>query len=150
LCLIIAGRFKDDSDWKFGKKILGDRIQHLGWLNRYELSEAISSSKLGLLTYDSSPTNDSNSPNKKFEFSAGRLPCIATPTQANIKWSKESGGAFLAKGFEAEDIAQAIEIAITSREEWEKRSIATKVWSASFGNWSISENRLLELYRKLE
>lgn len=150
LCLTIAGRFKDDSDWKFAKDILGDRIQHLGWLNRIELSAAINNSKLGFLTYSNSPTNDSNSPNKKFEFSAGRLPCITTPTQANIEWSKESGGAFLAKGFGADDIAQAIEIAITSREEWIKRSIATKKWSDSFGNWSVSENMLLELYRKME
>lgn len=150
LCLTVAGRFKDDSDWKFAKEILGSRIQHLGWLNRKELAKAISNSKLGLLTYNDAPTNETNSPNKKFEFSAGGLPCIATPTQANIEWNKESGGAFLANGFGTEDIALAIEKAISSIGEWEKCSNSTRNWSESFGNWSISENRLLELYRKLE
>jgi len=148
LVLTIAGIKPSPKDWAFAKDQLGNRLVHLGWLNRLELSEAISKSKMGLLTYSDHETNRTNSPNKRFEFSAGGLPCVATPTKSNQNWVEDSSGAILADGFTVEDITKALNLLNDSELVWQKTSTSSREWCREFGSWANSEARLLNSYKK--
>jgi glycosyltransferase involved in cell wall biosynthesis len=87
-----------------------------------------------------------NSPNKLFEFSAGGLPCVATPTLSNRKWVQESNGAVLADGYTAEDLYEALKRVLSNKNDWDSMSNNLRRWSNLEGNWKKSEQTLLELY----
>lgn len=146
--LTLIGKEPSAESWNYGRNALGNRIEYLGWKDRSELASVISNSALGLITYNDNEINATNSPNKLFEFSAAGLPCIATPTQSNSDWAKESRGAILAKGFSSNNLAFAISTAISDKREWLKMSSNLRIWSTKYGNWSKSEERLLDLYRQ--
>jgi glycosyltransferase involved in cell wall biosynthesis len=147
LVLTLAGVKPSPNDWAIAKNELGERLIYLGWLNRLELSDAISKSKIGLLTYSDHETNRTNAPNKRFEFSAGGLPCVATPTESNQKWAAESSGAIVADGFTAADISKALNTLNDSELLWQKTSISSREWSREFGSWTNSEIELLNVYK---
>lgn len=145
--LALIGKEPSLESWNYGRNALGARIEYLGWKNRSELALEISNSTLGLITYNNNQINATNSPNKLFEFSAAGLPCIATPTLSNSVWAKESQGAVLAKGFSSKELALAINIAISDKDEWLNMSLNLRNWSKTHGNWSKSEQKLLNVYR---
>ena len=149
LILTVAGRYAVNSDWEYGKAVLGNQLTHLGWLSREELAKAINDSFLGFLTYEDVETNSTNSPNKLFEFSAGGLPCISTPTNANKTWVKESNGAYLIDGFTSKDIEKGIHSALNSEIVWENKSRMSRSWSLEKGNWTASEKILIDFYNNL-
>jgi glycosyltransferase involved in cell wall biosynthesis len=144
----LIGKEPSTESWNYGTNALGARIEYLGWKDRSELALEISNSALGLITYNDNEINATNSPNKLFEFSAAGLPCIATPTQSNSAWVKQSQGAVLARGFSSKDLALAINNAFSDKSEWLKMSVNIRTWSRTYGNWSNSEERLLNVYRQ--
>jgi glycosyltransferase involved in cell wall biosynthesis len=148
ITLTLIGKEPSTESWNYGTNALGARIEYLGWKDRSELALEISNSALGLITYNDNEINATNSPNKLFEFSAAGLPCIATPTQSNSAWVKQSQGAVLARGFSSKDLALAINNAFSDKSEWLKMSVNIRTWSRTYGNWSNSEERLLNVYRQ--
>jgi glycosyltransferase involved in cell wall biosynthesis len=148
LVLTVAGKEPIQEERIFAEKNLGKRFIYLGWLNRLELSEAISNSKIGLITYNNQITNETNSPNKRFEFSAGGLPCVATPTSSNVNWAKASSGAILANGFASEDLALALNKLDSDELIWKQMSHSTRVWCQEFGSWEKSEKTLIKIYKQ--
>jgi glycosyltransferase involved in cell wall biosynthesis len=150
LVLTVAGRAPKPQDWRYAKDLLGERFEYLGWLNRSELSEAITRSKIGLITYNNQDTNMTNSPNKRFEFSASGLPCVVTPTPSNIDWARASSGAIVARDFTAAGLAEAIGTLSESEHIWSKISQSSRKWCEEFGSWETSEKRLLDVYKTIE
>ncbi len=144
--LTLVGHKPLQQNWEFAKGILGDRIEYLGWKNRLQLATEISNSSVGLITYNNSEIHMTNSPNKLFEFSAGGLPCVATPTLSNRKWVQESNGAVLADGYTAEDLYEALKRVLSNKNDWDSMSNNLRRWSNLEGNWKKSEQTLLELY----
>jgi glycosyltransferase involved in cell wall biosynthesis len=149
LVLTVAGKEPILNERIYAEKMLGKRFIYLGWLNRFELSGAISNSKIGLITHNNQNTNETNSPNKRFEFSAGGLPCVATPTTSNINWVNASSGAILADGFSSEHLARALNKLNKDESIWELISHSTRIWCHEFGSWEKSEKNLMEIYRKV-
>ena len=149
LILNVAGRQVETSDWKQAKLVLGDQLIHLGWLSREGLAKAISNSFLGFLTYENVQTNSTNSPNKLFEFSAGGLPCVVTPTRANVVWVAESNGGYCIDGFTSTDIEKGIRAALESELDWTNKSTQSRGWSRLKGNWDFSEKILISFYNSL-
>jgi glycosyltransferase involved in cell wall biosynthesis len=147
--IALAGRNQQSQEVLWAKNELNDRLMFLGWLDRRELVKAISESFLGVLTYENVITNDHNSPNKLFEFSAAGLPCLATPTKSNIEWNEKSDGAFLSSGFDSVDLAEAIATSMRSNEKWSQKSKSLRAWSQQHGDWVISETELLKLYESI-
>ena len=113
-----------------------------------QLASVISESTIGLITYNNNPINMTNSPNKLFEFSAAGLPCVVTPTDSNRIWAAKSGGAVLANGFNADDLAQALGFATIDKEKWELMSENLRAWSKEEGSWDNSERSLLSIYHE--
>jgi glycosyltransferase involved in cell wall biosynthesis len=148
LVLTVAGKEPIINERIYAEKMLGKRFVYLGWLNRLELSEAISNSKIGLITHNNQNTNETNSPNKRFEFSAGGLPCVATPTTSNINWVCASSGAILADGFSSEQLAQALNKLNKDQSKWEQISHSTRIWCQEFGSWEKSEKILMDTYER--
>lgn len=144
--LVVAGREPDSFTWIRAREVLGERLVHLGWLDRSGIAGAISASSLGLSTYADIPTNAENSPNKLFEFAAAGLPVVASPTQSNQRLLNSSCAGFAAEDFGAEALSEAIARALSDREAWEAASSAGRVWAAREGSWSGSEARLFSLY----
>lgn len=144
--LTVAGRPPDAELWSRAEGRLGSRITHLGWLDRAALALEISRSSLGLSTYADLATNAVNAPNKMFEFGAAGLPVVATPTRSNADFAAQGAGVFLAAGFGAKDLQEAIHGALEDRDAWLVASSSGREWAAREGSWTASEGRLLSLY----
>ena len=145
--LAVAGRDPEPAIWAKAKACLGERLIHLGWLDRKGIANAIASSAVGLSTYADLPTyNAGNSPNKLFEFGAAGLPVVATPTMSNKRYVAANGTGVVAEGFSSNDLASAISQVLANPVAWEAASRAGRAWAAREGSWSVSEARLLDLY----
>ena len=147
--LAIAGRKPDVGVWAAAEARLGDRIMHLGWLDRLGVASAINGAALGLSTYADIPTNSENSPNKLFEFCAAGLPVIASPNASNVRFIRESGGGFLADGFSPDAIARVIRTALSDQAAWRLASTRGREWATRVGSWELSERHLLDLYQQI-
>lgn len=144
--LAVAGRTPDSSAWAYAESRLGERIIHLGWLDRTRLAEAITNSSVGLVTYANLPPYDVAAPTKLFEFAAAGLPSIATPNRSSADFVQRGAGAFLTRGFSANDLREGIVSVLAERESWVDASLGGREWAARQGAWAASETRLLELY----
>lgn len=149
LKLVVACRSFDPTELAYAEEILGDNFDYLGWLSRGDLISAISDSVVGLVTYDGSVNHIDNEPNKFFEFCAGGLPILATPTVSNKNLIGKSKSGILAAGFSSELIKSALSELISSEQNWITHSKSAKNWVQNYGNWSKSESALLDLYRKI-
>jgi hypothetical protein len=147
--IALAGRNQHCQQILWAESVLGNQLILLGWLDRKELVKEISNSFLGVLTYEDVITNDHNSPNKLFEFSVAGLPCLSTPTKSNIEWNEKSDGAYMARGFGSNDLAEAISLAIDSEARWIQKSKSLRDWGIKNGDWEVSERELLSLYETL-
>jgi glycosyltransferase involved in cell wall biosynthesis len=74
---------------------------------------------------------------------------LATPTNSNIEWNQESIGGYMTKGFDSNDFVEAISLAISSNELWNKKSKSLRSWCVENGDWEISEKQLLKLYESI-
>jgi len=148
LKLIVACKEFRESEMNYSLEVLSQRFEYLGWLDRIELSEAISNSSIGLVTYSNNLNHQDNQPNKFFEFCAAGLPILATPTKFNENLIKNSKAGILARGFDSEAIELAL-LEITSSEQyWLKYSRSGKNWVKINGDWAKSESALFRLYSK--
>jgi glycosyltransferase involved in cell wall biosynthesis len=149
LNLVVACKEMPDSYFRYSVKSLNERFKYLGWLNRRELSEAMSKSIVGLVTYSNSVHHELNQPNKFYEFCAAGLPILATPTTSNNKLIKSSNAGILSKGFDQNSILESLNLLILSEKRWVECSVSGKVWAKSNGNWEPSRAALLEFYSKV-
>lgn len=147
--LAVAGREAPPQVWNSAKAKLGNRIRHLGWLDRKGLAQAISGSSVGLCTYSDVATYARTSPNKIFEFGAAGLPVVASPNPSNARFIAEGLGGFLALGFTSENLRDAIAVALSDEAVWERASRNGRDWAARAGSWEASEKRLLDLYGQI-
>lgn len=120
--LAIAGRQPDPAIWERAKLQLNDRLIHLGWLDRRSLASAINSSTLGMLTYQNRPTKDTAAATKGFEFAAAGLPVVATSNKVNLNNINHHNTGFLAKDFTSNAIKDAILLALSDPQEWQRAS----------------------------
>ena len=148
--LAVAGRRPDSTVWRQAKSTLGARIEHLGWLSREGLAREFSASTIGLATDASlgAYLDEKASPTKVFEFLAGGLPIVGTPTPSVAKLLRDSSGE-RSKGFSSEDLRDAIAITLREREAWRSLSLAGRDWIYRNAGWGPSEERLLGLYTRV-
>lgn len=147
--LLVAGHPPEPATWQAAKAILGSRLTHLGWLSRPALVDAIDRCSLGLATYSPSKAYETASPTKLFEFAAAGLPVVATPNEANRLVLGVSGAGVVATGYGSNDLRDALVKALSDPDEWTAMSTAGRRYAASEGSWKASEERLLDLYRRL-
>jgi glycosyltransferase involved in cell wall biosynthesis len=144
--LAVAGRDPSPSAWADAQARLGNRLGHLGWLDRAGLCRAMGDSAVGLATYADTDSYAVAAPTKLFEFCAAGLPVVASPNLSNVRMIGEGGGGFLADGFTADAIARAVESALSDPVAWHAASARGRQWATRVGSWEHSERRLLDLY----
>jgi glycosyltransferase involved in cell wall biosynthesis len=149
LSLVLACRDISNSEKEFSAKILGHRFHYLGWLNREELSSAISDSVVGLVTYSYNSNHQDNQPNKFYEFCAAGLPILATPTKFNNDLVKNSKAGVISSGYDSKAIEEALVDITKSKIRWHGYSQSGKNWVYENGSWAKSEQSLLKLYSKV-
>jgi glycosyltransferase involved in cell wall biosynthesis len=149
LKLVVACKKFDKSLIDFSVKILENRFEYVGWLDRKNLSRAISDSSIGLLTYKNHPNHQDNKPNKFYEFCAAGLPILATPTIFNNDLINKSMSGVLSRGFDSKSLELGLLELISSEQNWTTYSTAAKRWVEENGSWSKSELVLLDLYGKI-
>jgi len=149
LKLVVACKNFDKSLIDYSIKTLGHRFKYVGWLDRKNLSVAISESSIGLLTYKNHPNHQDNKPNKFYEFCAAGLPILATPTIFNDYLINKSMSGVLSKAFDSKSLELGLIELILSEQNWIKYSISAKNWVQENGSWSKSELALLDLYQKI-
>ncbi len=147
--LAVAGREQHTDTWNEARDLLGDRLLHLGWLNRVQLSLAMSESFLGCATLCDTALGEDNSSNKVFEFAAAGVPAIYSPNPSNKAHNLQGNHAYLSANFRADGIQAAIESAIADPVEWEARSARGRSWAESEGSWALDERELLTLYERV-
>lgn len=147
--LTVAGRTPDPHAWQQAQDLLGERIRHLGWLDRIQLASTMNSSALGTSLYEDLPTNRNNSPNKLYEFCAAGLPVVASPNESNVKFVDAGAGGFLATDYTGPGLSAAIELALSDRVRWESASQEGRAWAQKVGSWTPSESRLIGLYQQI-
>jgi glycosyltransferase involved in cell wall biosynthesis len=144
--LAVAGREPDSNLWEQARLKLGDRLQHLGWLGRQDLAEAMNQSVLGLLTYADTDAYAVGSPTKGYEFAAAGLPVVASPNSMNRKMLSRSGAGFMAEDFSSQALMTTITDALLDENTWGAASRAGQIWAKDEGSWSGSQKRLFSLY----
>lgn len=144
--LAVAGREPSATVWREARTLLGDRLDHLGWLDRRQLAAAMASSALGLLTYADTEAYADSSPTKGFEFAAAGLPMVASPNRMNVDAFRRSGAGYMAEDFSSRALRTAISVALSDELRWQSASESGRDWAAREGSWAASEHRLLELY----
>jgi glycosyltransferase involved in cell wall biosynthesis len=147
--LAVAGREPRPAVWRAAEARLRGRIEHLGWLDRRGLCEAMSQSTLGMATYADTDAYAMAAPTKLYEFCAAGLPVIASPNASNARLIGEGAGGFLADGFTADALSQAIEAALVDPQAWLLASKGGREWANRVGSWEQSERRLLDLYARI-
>lgn len=146
LTLAVAGKDHTSNALVHAKSLLGDRLRWLGWLDRSALASAMSESLVGCATLEDSAIGVDNSSNKVFEFAAGGLPCLFSPNPSNIEHLRTGDQGYLATGFSASAIKDALQAAVADEGIWKQRSLNARNWAAEFGSWTRSEDALLRLY----
>ena len=146
LKLVVACKEFRENEINFSFEILSERFEYLGWLERIKLSEAISNSAIGLVTYSNNLNHQDNQPNKFYEFCAAGLPIVATPTKSNSALINDSKAGILAQGFNSEAIELALLEITSSEQNWLNYSQSGKAWVKKNGDWIKSERALHRLY----
>lgn len=146
LTLAVAGLNADAPEARAAATTLGSRLECLGWLNREQLGEAMTSSLIGFATIADLPEGTANSSNKVFEFGAAGLPTVMTPTPMNLSHGRSGGHVYMADDFTAAAIGAALQAAVDDPEVWTAKSARGRDWAAEKGSWATSERRLLDLY----
>jgi glycosyltransferase involved in cell wall biosynthesis len=149
LKLVVATKVFNKREIDYSSLILNHRFQYLGWLDRENLSAAISDSSVGLVTYNYNLNHSDNQPNKFYEFCAAGLPILATPTLFNNNLIKNSKAGVLTSGYESKSIKIALLELLSSEKYWLNCSESGRDWAKINGSWAESESSLLKLYAKV-
>lgn len=150
LSLKLAGKFSSsslriDTESRNGWK----KVDYVGWLNREQIQEVLSTSLCGLVTLHPAKNYLDSLPVKMFEYMAAGLPVIASNFPLWKEIIEEGGYGICVNPLEPMEIAAAIkEIAlnpIMAKEMGEKgRQAVINIY-----NWGNEEIKLLNIYKSL-
>ncbi len=125
------------------------KVKKLGFLTRDEVSEIMSKSKAGIVTFHPLPNHIDAQPNKMFEYMSAGLPIVTSdfPLWKEIVEGNNCG--ICVNPLEPEDIAKAINYIISNPKEAEQMGKNGKQAVIEKYNWAAEEEKLLNIYRQL-
>ncbi|WP_418180402.1 glycosyltransferase family 4 protein [Aliarcobacter lanthieri] len=148
--LNLVGAFSEKAVEEETKSYLGwQKVNELGFLGRNEVSNIMSQSKAGIVTFHPLPNHIDAQPNKMFEYMSAGLPIITSnfPLWKEIVEGNNCG--ICVNPLEAKEIAEAIEYIITHSKEAERMGQNGKKAVLEKYNWSVEEKKLLSIYTQL-
>jgi len=125
------------------------KVNKLGFLNRTEVSQIMSYSKAGIVTFHSLPNHIYAQPNKMFEYMSAGLPIISSdfPLWKEIIEGNNCG--ICVNPLEPKEIADAINYIISNPKEAEKMGQNGKKAVIEKYNWDIEKEKLYKVYEDL-
>ena len=148
--LVLAGQFQNEFLEQRVKSLAGwKNVDYRGFINRDEVKLVLSESKAGIVTFLSEPNHINSQPNKMFEYMSAQLPVICSnfKTWKSIIEVHECGFCI--------DPEKDITIANKINFLFENDNVVSNYGKngreavLNKFNWSIEENKLLNLYRNL-
>lgn len=137
----IENEVKSYSGWQ--------NVNELGFLDRKGVSDVMSGSKAGIVTFHPLPNHIDAQPNKMFEYMSAGLPIITSnfPLWKDIVEGNSCG--ICIDPLNQKEIARAIEYIIENPKEAEQMGKNGKKAVVEKYNWGVEERKLLEVYEEL-
>lgn len=148
--LNLVGVFNEKALEKEIKSYNGwQNVNEHGFLGRDEVSNVMSYSKAGLVTFYPLPNHIDAQPNKMFEYMSAGLPIITSnfPLWKDIVEGNNCG--ICLNPFEPKEIAQAIKYIISHAKEAEQMGQNGKNAVIEKYNWQVEEKKLFKVYEEL-
>lgn len=125
------------------------KINHLGFLNRKEVANVLSKTKIGIVTFLPLPNHIDSQPNKMFEYMSAGIPIITSnfPLWKQIVEGNSCGITINPES--PKEIAEAIDYLIENEEEAKKMGENAKKAVLDKYNWAIEEKKLINLYNNI-
>ena len=125
------------------------KVNELGFLNRVDVTNVMSYSKAGIVTFHPLPNHIDAQPNKMFEYMSAGLPIITSnfPLWKEIVEGNSCG--ISVNPLEPKEIAKAIEYIISHPKEAEQMGQNGKKAVLEKYNWGVEEKKLFKIYGEL-
>jgi len=146
--LVLAGSFESDAlRERLAQRPGWRRTRSLGWLERAEVADLLSKSRIGLVLFHPEPNHIRAQPNKLFEYMAAGIPFVASDFPL---WRQIGGGAGLfVDPRDPDAIAQAIQWLLEHPAEAEAMGKRGRARVEKEYNWNCEAEKLLRLYNNL-
>ncbi len=148
--LNLIGKFNDTNLELECKKMTGfNRVNEYGFLNRQEVANVLSKTKIGIVTFLPLPNHIDSQPNKMFEYMSAGIPIITSnfPLWKDIVEGSDCG--ITINPNSPTEIAQAVDYLIENDEVAREMGDNGKKAVLEKYNWSIEEKKLINLYKLL-
>jgi glycosyltransferase involved in cell wall biosynthesis len=148
--LNLAGSFNEKEIEKEVKEYVSwNKVNELGFINRVEIADVLKKSKVGLVTLYPIINYCDALPVKMFEYMASGIPVISSdiPLWKNIIETNECG--ICVDPMNPKEIGKAIQYLIDNPKESEKMGKNGKKSVIEKYNWTIEEEKLLNIYKEL-
>lgn len=148
--LNLVGKFSERAVKEKLKNYTGwSKVNEKGFLRREQLSELLAKSMAGIVTFLPAPNHIEAQPNKMFEYMSAGLPIITSnfPRWSEIVELNQCG--ICVDPLDSKAIGEAIQYITTHTNEAQKMGENGRQAVQKKYNWSIEEQKLLNLYREL-
>lgn len=148
--LNLIGKFSDTNLELKCKEMPGfNKVNEYGFLNREEVANVLSTTKIGIVTFLPLPNHIDSQPNKMFEYMSAGIPIITSnfPLWKDIVEGNNCG--ITVNPTSSTDIANAMDYLVKNDDiakimgENGKKAVIEKY------NWAIEEKKLIKLYKEL-
>ncbi len=126
-----------------------EKVNELGFLGRSRVSEIMSQSKVGMVTFHPLPNHINAQPNKMFEYMSAGLPIVTSNFTLWKEIVEGNNCGICVNPLEPREIAKAINYMIFNPEQAEQMGKNGKQAVIEKYNWAIEEKKLLNVYREL-
>lgn len=148
--LTIAGSYSEANlEQEVMQSIGWNNVDSLGWQNRVGIQDILNGSVAGLVTLHPIINYLDALPVKMFEYMAAGIPVIASDIPLWKQIIDENQCGVCVNPFDSKEIAQAINSLVENPENAEKMGYNGQQAVLQKYNWSIEEQKLITLYRKL-
>ena len=145
----IAGAFPEDFKAELCQKKGWNKVEELGYISREESLGLKAESIAGVVTFLPYPNHINAQPNKIFEYMASGLPVIGSNFPLWKAIIEDNRCGICVNPESPNEIADAIRYIQANPEEAKEMGERGRKQVLAVYNWSVEEEKLLEVYRKL-
>jgi len=150
IVLNLGGSFSsEDFENELKRKNEWSKVNYLGLLNRKEVSNVLSMSKAGVVTFYPLPNHINAQPNKMFEYMSAGIPVIASNFLLWRKIIEGNNCGICVDPLNPKEIANAISYLLNNDREAKKMGKNARKVVRKRYNWKIEEEKLFKLYQGL-
>ena len=150
IVLNLGGSFSsEDFENELKRKKEWSKVNYSGLLNRKEVSNVLSISKAGIVTFYPLPNHINAQPNKMFEYMSAGIPVIASNFPLWRKIIEENNCGICVNPKNPKEIANAINYLLTHNEEAEMMGKNGRRAVEEIYNWKNEERKLIKIYKGL-